>query len=182
MATKSSWAAALLVVAGSTFIAAGCRTAPERSSAASAEESGMTGTATATTEQPARSTEGGQAGAASPQRGSSETAQTGSTASAYEVTGRVEKIDEASIQVAGKQLKIDSSTSVSKGGIGATLADVKEGDEVRASLSGSGDPPKAERIEVMPATEAPPATKTPPPRESPPATDTPEATDPGTTR
>jgi hypothetical protein len=180
MATKSSWAAALLVVAGSTFIAAGCRTAPERSSAAaSAEESGTTGSATGTTEQPARSTEGGQAGA-SPQRGSSETAQAGSTATAYEVTGRVEKIDESSIQVAGKQLKIDSSTSVSKGGIGATLADVKEGDEVRASLSGSGDPRKAERIEVMPGTEAPPATETPPPRESPPATDTPEAT--GTTR
>jgi hypothetical protein len=97
----------------------------------------------ATTEQQSRSTGDGQTSA--------------STATPYEITGRVDRVDASNIEIGGKTLKIDSSTSVMKGGVGASLDDIKQGDEVRASLSGSGDAePKAVRIEVMsPPTDAP---------------------------
>jgi hypothetical protein len=181
MATKSSWAAAILV-AGCTFIAAACRTAPEKPSASSGSAEGSGTMGTATTEQPTRSAEGGQAGA-SPQSRSSETARAGTGATPYEVTGRVEKVEKSNIQIAGKLLKVDSSTSISKGGVGATLAEVKEGDEVRATLSGSGDPPKAARIEVITATDNPPATGNPPESGKPPESDKPpESGEAGTYR
>jgi hypothetical protein len=160
MVTKISWAAA--IVAGSAIIAAGCQTAPEerpsassasteaepRASASDADKTERAGAmGAATTEQQSRSTGDGQASTSPP----------GGTTTPYEVTGRVDRIDASNIEIAGKTLKIDSSTSVMKGGMGASLDDIKEGDEVRASLSGSGDPePKAVRIEVMsPPSEAP---------------------------
>jgi hypothetical protein len=67
------------------------------------------------------------------------------------ITGRVERVDPSAntIQVAGQTLKTDGATSVKKGGGNVILADVKEGDEVRVDLSGSGDAVKVVRIEVM---------------------------------
>jgi hypothetical protein len=79
-------------------------------------------------------------------------AETGT--SAYELAGRVEGIDPSNntIQIGGRTVRVDSSTSVMKGGVGATFDDIKEGDEVRASLSLSGEQPKAERIVVTSGT------------------------------
>jgi len=167
MATKIRWAAAI-AIAGSAFIAAGCRTTEERPSGSSAPtarasqgDAGKSGRAgamgAATTEQQSRSTEGDRTSAptqsSSGDRGGTTageaTPRGATTATSNELTGRVEKVDRSSIQVAGKTLKVDSSTSVKKGGVGAELTDVKEGDQVRASLTGSGDRLKAERIEVM---------------------------------
>jgi Cu/Ag efflux protein CusF len=90
---------------------------------------------------------------------STETSGTSSTSSGMssaqasnELSGRVEKFDHESktFTVAGKDLKVDSSTKVMKDGEKAELTDIQEGDEVRASYSGSGDTLTADRIEVMP--------------------------------
>lgn len=158
MGTKISRAAAI-AIAASAFTVAGCQTAPEERPSASAastdaspragasdsdkpESAGATGAATTGEQRPAES---GQASTSAP-----------TSATPYEITGRVESVDASSIAIAGKTLKVDTSTSVMKGGVGASLDDIQEGDEVRASLSGSGDPLKAERIEVIaPATDAP---------------------------
>jgi hypothetical protein len=125
MATNISWVAAM-VIAGSTLVTAGCQTAPE-------ERPSTSSTATDT---------------AAPRASASDGVAEGTTANPYEITGRVDRVDASTIEIAGKTIKVDSSTYVRKGGVGGSLEDVKEGDEVRASLSG-GDPPKAERIEVM---------------------------------
>lgn len=69
------------------------------------------------------------------------------------VTGKVEKVDKSkhTIQLSGfdHKLKVDSSTSVMKDGARASFEDIREGDRVRASYSGSGDEPTATRIDVM---------------------------------
>jgi hypothetical protein len=71
--------------------------------------------------------------------------------SSNELTGRVESFDHASntFTVAGKSLKVDSTTEVMKDGQTASLTDISEGDQVRASFSGTGDELTAQRIEVM---------------------------------
>ena len=165
MGTKISWAA--IAVAGSTFLAAGCQTAPEeRPTASSASERGAQAEAsasdtdrseragamgTATTEQQSRSTEDSRADATAARQSDATGREAASATSGtpYEITGRVESVDESNIEIAGRTFKVDASTSVRKGGVGATLEDIKEGDEVRASLSGTDDAAKAVRIDVM---------------------------------
>ena len=60
-----------------------------------------------------------------------------------ELTGMVEKFDcrakELTLQNSDKKLKVTDSTRVMKDGQSASLSDIKEGDQVRASFSGSGD-------------------------------------------
>jgi Cu/Ag efflux protein CusF len=91
---------------------------------------------------------------------SSETGSTMGSTSADQhhkaITGTVEKLDkskhELTLSGTDKKLKLDSKTSVMKNGEHATLDDVKEGDQVRASYSGSADHPTVTRIDVMPGT------------------------------
>jgi hypothetical protein len=98
---------------------------------------------------------------------SSATASPTTGMAANELVGRVESVDRSkgTLQVAGKTLKVETSTSVKRNGVGAEVRDIQEGDQVRASFSGSGDTLKAERIEVTgsrkPATGTQPATKAP---------------------
>jgi hypothetical protein len=139
MARKIRWAAAI-AAAGAMIVAVGCRTAPERTASGGSD----------TTAEP-------QAPAAEAGRTGSPPAEAGSMAAGatpFEITGRVDRVDESRIEVAGRTLAIDSSTSIVKGGVGASLEDIREGDEVRATLSGSGDAAKAVRIEVVPRTDA----------------------------
>lgn len=82
----------------------------------------------------------------------------GSTAmkdTSQELTGTVEKFDHASKELtlanSSKKLKISDDTTVMKDGQAATLTDIQEGDQVRASFSGSGDTLQVSRIEVMSA-------------------------------
>lgn len=157
MARQILWAAAI-ALAGSMIMAVGCRTAPERTASAGPDtmaepRTAPEGTASAGSDTMAepRTTEERRTG--TPPR--AEAGATTAGAAPFEVTGRVESVDESRIEIAGRTLAIDSSTSIMKGGVGASLENIKEGDEVRATLSGSGDPPKAERIEVMsPTTDA----------------------------
>ncbi|HSD19727.1 MAG TPA: hypothetical protein VLC54_06810 [Anaeromyxobacter sp.] len=70
-----------------------------------------------------------------------------------ELTGTVEKFDreskELTLQNSDKKLKVSDSTRVMKDGQSASLSDIKEGDQVRASYSGSGDTLQVSRIDVM---------------------------------
>jgi hypothetical protein len=61
------------------------------------------------------------------------------------VTGKVEKLDKSKNQIS-LQLKVSDSTQVMKNGQTASLADIKEGDQVRASFTPSG---QVDRIDVM---------------------------------
>ena len=68
-----------------------------------------------------------------------------------EITGRIESFDRTqnTLTLSGKELKVDSSTEVLRDGTRASISDIKEGDQVRASFSGSGDTSAAQRLEVM---------------------------------
>jgi hypothetical protein len=78
-----------------------------------------------------------------------------SSGTGKQLAGRIDRIDRSTntLTLDGRMLKMDSSTEVTKDGSRATLSDVKEGDQVRASFSGSGDTLNVQRIEVM-GTEA----------------------------
>ncbi|WP_242345584.1 hypothetical protein [Anaeromyxobacter terrae] len=70
-----------------------------------------------------------------------------------ELTGKVEKFDrdtkELTLANSDKKLKVSDSTRVMKDGQRASLSDIKEGDQVRASFSGTGDTLQVNRIDVM---------------------------------
>jgi hypothetical protein len=73
----------------------------------------------------------------------------GGTASAgaagqSQITGKVDKVDQSKKELSLK-LKVDEGTQIMKDGQRATLSDIKEGDQVRASFSGS----QVQRIDVM---------------------------------
>jgi len=77
------------------------------------------------------------------------------TAAGNSLQGKVEKFDRSknTLTLSGvdKTLKLDSSTKVMKDGSSATLDDIKEGDQVRASFSGSGNTVKAKSLDIMTA-------------------------------
>jgi hypothetical protein len=130
--------AAVAVAAGAVF--ASCSTTEERPSGGAAPAASA----------PAASAPQSAGGEAQRSGATASASTAGDAASAYELTGRVESVDRAknTVRIGGRSLKVDSSTSVMKDGIGATLDEVREGDQVRASLSHGGEGPKAERIEV----------------------------------
>ncbi len=76
--------------------------------------------------------------------------QAGMTGAQNEVTGRVEKLDQAKKELT-LRLSVSDDTQVTKDGKRASLSDIKEGDQVRASFTGSGDQIKVNRIDVMSA-------------------------------
>jgi hypothetical protein len=81
---------------------------------------------------------------------SSSAGGTGSSASSdmsgkSHVMGTVDKFDQGTHQLS-LQLKVDSTTRVMKNGQKASLSDIKEGDQVRASLDSTG---QVQRIDIM---------------------------------
>ncbi len=72
----------------------------------------------------------------------------GSSASTNEVTGKVEKFDRSNKELT-LSLKVSDTTQVTKDGQTASLSDIKEGDQIRASFSGSGETLEVTQIEVM---------------------------------
>jgi Cu/Ag efflux protein CusF len=70
-----------------------------------------------------------------------------------ELTGKVQKFDrksnELTIANSQKKLKVSDDTQVRKDGQKATLSDIKEGDQVRASFTGTGNTLQVNRIDVM---------------------------------
>ncbi len=82
------------------------------------------------------------------------TSDTSSTKSSA-LQGKVEKFDRSkntlTLSGSDKTLKVDSSTMVMKNGLSATLDDIKEGDEIRASYSGSGNTVKVKSLDIVAA-------------------------------
>ncbi len=79
--------------------------------------------------------------------GSTTSSQMGTSS---EVTAKVDKFDQTKKELT-LRLPVSDDTQVTKDGKRATLSDIKEGDQVRASFSGSGDQIKVNRIDVMTA-------------------------------
>jgi hypothetical protein len=73
-----------------------------------------------------------------------------SASSRNQIEGKVDKFNQSSKELT-LSLKLSDSTQVTKDGQHATLSDIKEGDQVRASFSGSGESLQVTRIEVMSA-------------------------------
>jgi len=69
---------------------------------------------------------------------------TAASAGASEMTGKVQKVDKKNGQLT-LAIKVSPSTQVTKNGQAASLSDIKEGDQVRASFSGS----TVTQIEIM---------------------------------
>jgi hypothetical protein len=117
---------------------------------------------------PARAEEKAQAGQTAPQPGAQEPTA-GQPAGKGELTGKVEKIDhqKQTLTLAGKELKLSDSTTVTKDGKAATHMDIKEGDEVRASFS--PDTLQVRSIDVKAAGAAEPAEPGKKPAETPPS-------------
>ncbi len=76
-------------------------------------------------------------------------------ASASEISGTVKSVDPATKEVtlAGSDgtLSVTDDTQIVKDGRPAALSDVREGDEVRASYSGSGETTQVMKLEVVEA-------------------------------
>jgi Cu/Ag efflux protein CusF len=87
--------------------------------------------------------------------GSATGSSMGMESSKNELTGTVQKFDretkELTLANSDKKLKVSESTTVMKDGQAGTLSDIKEGEQVRASFSGSGDTLQVSQIEVMTA-------------------------------
>jgi hypothetical protein len=142
---------------GSSTSAQQTGTDPSRSGAmgaATTEQQGRSAPRTGASGQ-SDSTEasGRSSGTPHERRGSDTASASAPAASKDELTGRVESFDHASrtFTVAGESLKVDASTEVTRDGQKASLTDIQEGDQVRASFSGSGDTKTATRIEVLPS-------------------------------
>jgi Cu/Ag efflux protein CusF len=78
-----------------------------------------------------------------------------SSATGQELTGTVQKFDKDSKELtlanSDKKLKVSDDTQVTKDGQKGSLSDIKEGEQVRASYSGTGDSLQVTTIEVMAA-------------------------------
>jgi hypothetical protein len=77
------------------------------------------------------------------------------TPSAKSVTGTVQKFDRdtntLTLSGTDKKLKVSDDTKVMKDGTTGSLSDIKEGQQVRASYSGTGTTVQATRIDVISA-------------------------------
>jgi colicin import membrane protein len=99
-------------------------------------------------------------GAPSAAGGTSEREQHAATAADKEISGKVEKYDRESrtlsLSSSDTKLKITDDTQVMKDGDRISPGQIMEGDDVRASYSGTGDTVEVVRVEIV-ATSAAPA-------------------------
>jgi Cu/Ag efflux protein CusF len=109
---------------------------------------GSAGSSSSTMGSPSGSTGTSSDPSATPGSTASEHHATSMGSGTNEVTGKVEKFDKANKELT-LSLKVSDTTQVTKDGQSASLTDIKEGDQVRASFSGSGDTLEVTQIEVM---------------------------------
>ena len=123
-------------------------------------QSGSTGGSSTTGDQTSGTGTGSGTGSGSSmgQSGSSSTGSMGSpqvSSTGTELAGKVQKIDlqsnELTIANSNKTLKLSKDTKIHKDGQKAKISDIKEGDLVRASFSGSGDTLHVKRLDVVSA-------------------------------
>jgi len=126
----------------------------QSSSSGSSGSSGSMGSSGSSSDTSKDKSSAGSAGSSSDtsgSMGSSGSSAMGGTASAagqHEITGKVEKLDRTKKELS-LRLKVSDDTQVMKDGQRASLSDIKEGDQVRASFTGSGDTLQVQRIDVM---------------------------------
>ncbi|BDG06462.1 hypothetical protein [Anaeromyxobacter oryzae] len=76
-----------------------------------------------------------------------------SSATSQQLTGTVKKFDkdskELTLSDSDKKLRVSDDTQIMKDGQQGSISDIKEGDQVRASYSGTGDTLQVNRLEVM---------------------------------
>jgi Cu/Ag efflux protein CusF len=134
--------------AGSTGSAAETKSERDATLGTGSGSMGSTGSAESTP---------GAAGTTDPSMGSTGSSSTMGSAEHHaamgstgqnQVTGKVDKIDKSNNELT-LSLKVSDSTQVKKDGQTASLTDIKEGDQVRASFSGSGESLQVTEIEVM---------------------------------
>jgi colicin import membrane protein len=134
----------------------------EKSGATSPSSSGSMG---GTTSEPSSgsSTSSGAMGAGSSAGTASATGDTSATAG-QQLTGTIQKFDKDSKELtlanSDKKLKVSDDTKVMKDGQKGSLSDIKEGDQVRASYSGTGDTLQVTTLEVMSAQPGAPGSTT----------------------
>jgi len=127
--------------------------AQSSSSPGSSGSSGSMGSSGSTSDTSKDKSSAGSTGSSSDTSGSMGSSALGGTASAgaagqHEITGKVEKLDRTKKELS-LRLKVSDDTQVMKDGQRASLSDIKEGDQVRASFTGSGDTLQVQRIDVM---------------------------------
>jgi Cu/Ag efflux protein CusF len=146
--------AGLLVAGTPAWAGGGSAGSTSDTSSSSGSAMGSTGS---TSDPASGSTMGTPSGSTASEQSASAMGSTGSN----EVTGKVEKFDRTNKELT-LSLKVSDSTQVTKDGQTASLSDIKEGDQVRASFSGSGETLEVTQIEVMSkgSTASPPSGST----------------------
>ena len=106
---------------------------------------------------PAQADEKAQTGQTAQEPAAQKPGMAGEAAGQDELTGKVQKIDheKQTLTLEDKELKLTDTTTIMKDGQPASHADIKEGDEVRASFS--GDTLEVRSIDLMTAGAAEPA-------------------------
>jgi hypothetical protein len=143
-------AVGLAASTGGVTACAANRAAADGTSAESAARSAPTGPSAGGA--PVTATGVGGAGTAAP------SASGGDGSRSEQFDGRVERVDKGDhVTIAGSEsaglafqpFKLEPGTEVVKDGRKASASDLEEGDEVRATLAGTGDELRLERIEIL---------------------------------
>lgn len=131
-----------------------------RSDTPRSSDGSVQGSATMPSTAPGQASSPATASAPSADRSAQPSGRENATAS-KKIEGRVERLErDNTLVIAGTEkvglafqpLKIEPSTEVMVNGRKASPNDIQEGDEVRASLAGSGDDVRVERIDIVPST------------------------------
>jgi Cu/Ag efflux protein CusF len=136
----------------------------EKSGATSPSSSGSSsGSMGGTTSEPSSGSSTSSGSMGSSAGTASATGDTSATAG-QQLTGTIQKFDKDSKELtlanSDKKLKVSDDTKVMKDGQKGSLSDIKEGDQVRASYSGTGDTLQVTTLEVMSAQPGAPGSTT----------------------
>lgn len=125
---------------------------------ASGAQAGSNGAATTGTGQAAQGSTAPQGSATAQSSPAGQASASSPSSVSKSVEGRVEQLDRAgNLTLAGTEaaghafdrLKVDSRTEITANGEKATIGQLNEGDEVRASFSGQGDELHVDRLEIV---------------------------------
>jgi len=135
----------------------------EKSGATSPSSSGSMGGTTSEPSSGSSTSSGAMGAGSSAGSTASATGDTSATAG-QQLTGTIQKFDKDSKELtlanSDKKLKVSDDTKVMKDGQKGSLSDIKEGDQVRASYSGTGDTLQVTTLEVMSAQPGAPGSTT----------------------
>ena len=151
MIRKMGWGFGLAAALALLAVQAQAQSAPSDNTYSGGSTAGSAGTT--------RDSSSGPTGSATDSMGTGSGATATKDSSASQASGhfdslqgKVQKFDRSkntlTLSGSAQSLKIDSSTQVMKDGSRASLDDIKEGDQVRASYSGSGDALNVKSLDI----------------------------------